>query len=246
MSRGTLYLIPATLGDLKAEIDSGLLDASLPAAVRSKTASLTTFAVENAKSARAYLKIVGIGRPIAELAITEFGHTPDDKSLKPLVDKLLRGIDVGVLAEAGCPGIADPGAQLARLAHAAGVRVVPLTGPSSILLALMASGLDGQRFAFAGYAPVKSPQREEFLKRLEARSTRERETQILIETPYRNGALMQALLTTLKSETRLCVALDLTLGTESIRMLRIGEWRKAPPTPCALDKKPAVFLFLAA
>ena len=246
MSTGTLYLIPATLGDLKADADAALLDASLPPAVRARAASLTTFAVENAKSARAYLKLVGMGRPIAELEITELGHAPDDKTLKPLVDKLLRGIDVGVLAEAGCPGIADPGAQLAHLAHLAQVRVVPLTGPSSILLALMASGLDGQRFAFAGYAPVKSPQREACLQQLEARSIRERETQILIETPYRNGAMMQALLATLKSDTRLCVAVDLTLATESVRTMRVDAWRKTPPAPGTLDKKPAVFLFLAA
>lgn len=245
MKAGTLYLIPATLADLKSEADAGLLDASLPAAVRAKTTTLTSFAVENAKSARAFLNSLGMGRPIAELDLTEIGHAPDEKTLKPLVDKLLRGIDVGVLAEAGCPGIADPGAQLVRMAHVAGVRVVPLTGPSSILLALMASGLDGQRFAFAGYAPVKSPQREAALKKLEIRSARERETQILIETPYRNGALFQALLAALKGETRLCVAIDLTLPGESVRTHRVSEWRAAPPALAALDKKPAVFLFLA-
>ena len=246
MNAGTLYLIPATLCDLKrSDANTALLDASLPAAVRARAASLNSFAVENAKSARAFLKIVGMGRPIAELDIVEIGHEPDEKTLKPLVDKLLLGIDVGILAEAGCPGIADPGAQLVRMAHAARVRVVPLTGPSSILLALMAAGLEGQRFAFAGYAPVKSPLREDFLKKLEARSIRERETQILIETPYRNTALMQALTTTLKSETRLCAAVDLTLATESIRTMHVGEWRRALPSLEALDKKPAVFLFLA-
>ena len=259
MSAGTLYLIPATLGDLKdaagsasetvtnsgATASATLIEASLPAAVRARALSLNSFAVENAKTARAFLKAIGVMRPIAELDISEIGHAPDEKSLKPLVDKLLRGIDLGVLAEAGCPGIADPGAQLVRLAHAQGIRVVPLTGPSSILLALMASGLDGQRFAFAGYAPVKSPQREASLKKLEARSARERETEILIETPYRNAALMQALLAALKPDTRLCVAVDLTLATESILTRRVSEWRKAPPAPALLDKKPAVFLFLA-
>lgn len=245
MNAGTLYLIPATLGDLKRGADAGLLDASLPPAVRATTTTLTAFAVENAKSARAFLKSLGMGRPIAELDLTEIGHTPDEKTLKPLVDKLLGGIDVGVLAEAGCPGIADPGAQLVRMAHVAGVRVVPFTGPSSILLALMASGLDGQRFAFAGYAPVKSPQREDALKKLETRSAREHETQILIETPYRNGALFQALLTALKSDTRLCVAIDLTLASESVHTHRVSEWRLAPLASAMLDKKPAVFLFLA-
>jgi 16S rRNA (cytidine1402-2'-O)-methyltransferase len=266
MSAGTLYLIPATLGGLKAadskdndltgeavkgsnpksEATSNLLDASLPAAVRGRAASLQCFAVENAKTARAFLKAIGTSRPIAELDINEIGHAPDEKNLKPLVDKLLRGVDIGVVAEAGCPGVADPGAQLVRLAHAQGIRVVPLTGPSSILLALMASGLDGQRFAFAGYAPVKSPLREAFVKNLEARSARERETQMLIETPYRNLALMQALTSSLKPDTRLCVAADLTLASETIITKRVSAWRAAPPAPAALDKKPAVFLFLAA
>ena len=245
VNAGTLYLIPATLGDLKGEADTGLLDASLPPAVRAKTTTLTAFAVENAKSARAFLKNLGMARSIAELDITEIGHTPGEKALKPLVDKLLGGVDVGVLAEAGCPGVADPGAQLVRMAHVAGVRVVPLIGPSSILLAVMASGLDGQRFAFAGYAPVKSPQREAALKKLETRSAREHETQILIETPYRNGALFRALLATLKGDTRLCVAIDLTLAGESVRTLRASEWRAAPPASATLDKMPAVFLFLA-
>ena len=260
MSAGTLYLIPTTLGDLKdaagsasetitnsgATAGATLIEASLPAAVRARALSLNTFAVENAKTARAFLKAIGVTRPIAELDITEIGHAPDEKTLKPLVDRLLRGIDIGVLAEAGCPGIADPGAQLVRLAHEKNIRVVPLTGPSSILLALMASGLNGQHFAFAGYAPVKAPQRDEFLKKLEGRSARERETQILIETPYRNGALVQALLAALKPDTHVCVAVDLTLTTESILTRRVSEWRKSPPAPALLDKKPAVFLFLAA
>lgn len=259
MSAGTLYLIPATLGDLKAgdtnssnpnnsapnAAAAGLLAWSLPPQVQQVAASLTCYGVENAKSARAFLKLTGTPKPLADMDIVEFGHHPDDNALKPLVDKLLGGVDVGVLAEAGCPGVADPGAQLARLAHAAGIRVVPLTGPSSILLALMGSGLDGQRFAFAGYAPVKSPQREEFIKKLEARSAREHETQIVIETPFRNRALWTALLATLSERTRLTRAVALTLPQESIVTRSVKEWRSVQPVDGALAKLPAVFLFLA-
>ena len=263
MSAGILYLLPATLGDIKSsnpkdggtqDTDGGtdrppetvdLIAWSLPPQVRNIATTLTCFGAENAKSARAFLKLAGLAKPLADVTIVEFGHHPDDNALKPLVDKLLGGIDVGVLAEAGCPGVADPGAQLARLAHAAGIRVVPLTGPSSILLALMASGLDGQRFAFAGYAPVKSPQREDFIKKLEARSARERETQILIETPYRNAALWAALLATLSERTRLTQAIALTLPGESVMTRSVKAWRAQPTADGALARQPAVFLFLA-
>ncbi len=245
MNPGNLYLIPTTLADLKAEASVGLVDWSLPGQVRSTAASLGCFAVENAKSARAFLKMIGIERPMQELEIVEVGHQPQDDTLKPLVGKLLGGINVGVLVEAGCPGVADPGAQLARLAHAAGIRVIPLTGPSSLMLALMASGLDGQRFAFGGYAPVKSPLREAFIKKLEARSRRESETQLLIETPYRNVALWGALLTTLQEQTRLTRAIALTLPQESVLTRTVAEWRRAPDPSAAFDKQPAVFLFLA-
>lgn len=252
MKPGTLYLIPATLGDLKSASAASLIEWSLPANVRQLAAGLACFGAENAKSARAFLKLVGTTSPIQSVDIIEFGHQPQDAALKPLVDKLLGGIDVGVLSEAGCPGVADPGAQLVRLAHAAAIRVVPLTGPSSILLALMGSGLNGQRFAFAGYAPVKSPLREEFIRKLEARSAREHETQILIETPYRNAALWQALLATLSEQTRLTCAVALTLPQESIKTRSVKEWRLAPggslvgsASGDTANKQPAVFLFLA-
>jgi len=251
---GTLYLVPATLGDLKtaqgAEAkdakDGGLLDTSLPPAVRARIATLTAYAVEDAKTARAFLKAVGTILPLQSIDIVEIGHQPDARQLKPLMDKLAQGVDVGVLSEAGCPGIADPGSQLARLAHGAGVKVVPLVGPSSILLALMASGLEGQRFAFHGYLPVKSPAREEAIRELETRSRRQRETEIVIETPYRNGALHQALIAQLKPDTWLCVAVDLTLPTERVITRRVAAWKQAPAGDLAPDKHPAVFLFLAA
>ena len=243
---GILYLVPATLGDLKTAQDAELLQASLPPAVRARIAALTVYAVEDAKTARAFLKACGTALPLQSIEMVEIGHTPEDAMFKPLLQKLAQGVDVGVLSEAGCPGIADPGSQLARLAHAAGARVVPLVGPSSILLALMASGLEGQRFAFHGYLPVKSPAREEAIRELEARSKRQRETEIVIETPYRNGALHQALIAQLKPDTWLCVAVDLTLGSERVQTRRVAAWRQAPAGDLAPDKHPAVFLFLAA
>jgi len=246
MSAGTLYLVPASLGDLKAAQEGSLLEASLPPAVRARIAGLGVYAAEDAKSARAFLKAAGTNSPMQAIEIIEIGHAPRDDDFKPLLAKLKAGVDVGMLAEAGCPGIADPGAALARLAHAAGIRVVPLVGPSSILLALMGSGLEGQRFAFNGYLPVKSPAREEAIRELEVRSRRLRETEIVIETPYRNGALQQALLASLKPDTWLCVAVDLTLATERIRTRRVSQWRSAPPAELAADKHPAVFLLLAA
>jgi 16S rRNA (cytidine1402-2'-O)-methyltransferase len=242
---GTLYLVPATLGDLKTEHDAALLEASLPPAVRVCIHQLTTYAAENAKSARAFLKAAGTALPLQELEIHEIGHQPQDAQLKPLLEKLSAGVDVGVLSEAGCPGIADPGSQLARLAHAAGARVVPLVGPSSLLLALMASGLEGQRFAFHGYLPVKSPAREEAIRELETRSRRQRETEMVIEAPYRNQALHQALIAQLKPDTWLCMAVDLTLPGERVITRRVSAWKKAPAADLAPDKHPAVFLFLA-
>jgi 16S rRNA (cytidine1402-2'-O)-methyltransferase len=249
MSLGTLYLVPATLGDLKngtAGEEAALLDASLPPAVRARIRILTTYAAEDAKSARAFLKAAGIARPLLEIEIIEIGHAPRDAELQPLLARLKQGVDVGMLAEAGCPGIADPGGTLARLAHAAGIRVAPLVGPSSILLALMASGLEGQRFAFHGYLPVKAPAREQAIRDLEARSRKDKETQIVIETPYRNGALGAALLATLKPDTWLCIAVDLSLPGERISTRRVAAWRQTAAAELAPDKHPAVFLFLAA
>ena len=246
MSTGTLYLVPATLGDLKAGLTPELLDASLPPAVRARIAALKVYAAEDAKSARAFLKAAGTDTPLQGIEIIEIGHAPEAAQLQPLIDKLLQGADVGMLAEAGCPGVADPGGLLARMAQAAGARVAPLVGPSSILLALMASGLEGQRFAFHGYLPVKSPAREQAIVELEGRSRRQRETEIVIETPYRNRALHQALIATLKSDTWLCAAIDLTLAGERIVTQRVAAWRKLSADQLAPDKHPAVFLLLAA
>ena len=168
-------------------------------------------------------------------------HTPP-ASVPRLLAPLREGRPLGLLSEAGCPAIADPGAALVEAAHAAGFRVVPLIGPSAITLALMASGLEGQRFAFCGYLPREARERARRIKELEQRSRREQETEIFIETPYRNDALLGALLDTCAPATRLCVAADLTLATESVRTHSVADWRRSRAT---LGKRPAVFLLLA-
>ena len=216
----TLYAIPTPVGGSPHE--------ALPAPAIEQIKRLKHFVVENAKSARAFLGALGM--PVRELVIEEIG------------DNRLEGGDIGLLSEAGCPAIADPGAKLIEAAHAAGYKVVPLVGPSSIVMALMASGLEGQRFAFCGYLPRESGERKKRIKELENRSRREAETEIFIETPYRNDAMLAALLEVCAESTRLCVAIDLTLPTESIRTRPVGELRKKP---FAIGKRPAVFLLLA-
>jgi 16S rRNA (cytidine1402-2'-O)-methyltransferase len=224
-----LYAIPAPLGGSPAD--------ALPARALQIVKSLNDFAVENAKSARAFLSAVGMPVPIQQLRIQELGES-SSSLLKPLRE----GRSMGLLSEAGCPAIADPGAGLVEAAHRAGFRVVPLVGPSSIVLALMASGLEGQRFAFCGYLPRESAQRAKRIRELEQRSRRERETEIFIETPYRNDPLLAALLECCSESTRLCVAADLTLPSESITTRTIAQWRRAA---ARIGKRPAVFLLLA-
>lgn len=226
---GVLYAIPTPLGASPEE--------SLPAGVLLTVRALRDFAVENAKSARAFLAAAGCDPKQA--SIRELG---DETDLAPLLAPLREGRGLGLLSEAGCPGVADPGARLVAAAHREGFRVVPLVGPSAIVLALMASGLQGQRFAFRGYLPRERGERERSIRELEARSRRERETQIVIETPYRSDALLQALIRTCAPATRLCVATDLTLATESVRTRAIARWREAGHT---IGKRPSVFLLLA-
>ena len=207
------------------------IDALPPGAIQT-VRSLRDFVVEDAKSARAFLGALGM--PVRELNIFEI----EADSLKPLRE----GRPLGLLSEAGCPAIADPGAAVVEAAHREGFRVVPLVGPSSITLALMASGLEGQRFAFCGYLPRENPDRKRKILDLERRSAREGETEIFIETPYRNDVLLQALVETCQPGTRLCVAADLTLPGEAISTKSVAQWRKAP---ARIGKRPAVFLLLA-
>ena len=221
-----LYCIPAPLGAAPRE--------ALPGPAITTIRSLGDFVVENAKSARAFLGALDM--PVRELSIKVIGEERDP--LAPLREKR----SLGLLSEAGCPAIADPGALLVEAAHREGFRVVPLVGPSSITLALMASGLEGQRFAFSGYLPRDAGQRVKRVRELEARSRKEAETEIFIETPYRNDAMVSSLLETCAPTTRLCVAADLTLPSESVATRTIADWRRAPP---AIGKRPAVFLLLA-
>ena len=222
-----LYAIPTPLG--------GEPQDALPAPALATIRSIKDFAVENAKSARAILGALGM--PVRELSIVGIEEKTD------LLAPLRAARPLGLLSEAGCPAIADPGAQLVEAAHREGFRVVPLIGPSSITLALMASGLEGQRFAFCGYLPREGAPRAKRIRELEIRSRRERETEIFIETPYRNEALFSALLEVCAPATRLCVAADLTLMTESVRTRTVGEWRRSKG---AIGRRPAVFLLLAA
>lgn len=233
---GTLYLIPVPLGSNNPR-------EVLPAPVFERIRPLTHFVVENAKSARAFLKAAGTDVPLQELALQELNEHTRADALEPMLAPLLANQDVGLLSEAGCPAVADPGANLVALAQARNIPVVPLVGPSSLLLSLMASGLNGQCFAFHGYLPTKDPERQKALRELERESREKRQTQIFIETPYRNRALFDTLLKTCSPQTRLAIATDLTLPGESIKTRRIDNWKKE--TPPEFERRPTVFLILA-
>jgi 16S rRNA (cytidine1402-2'-O)-methyltransferase len=232
---GELYLLPNTLGDSAAE-------AVIPAAALQRARSLDYFIAENPKSARAFLKRIGFPRPLQNLRIERLDHNTPSSEIAPLLEPVLGGRDGGLLSEAGLPAVADPGAALVRLAHEKGVRVVPLSGPSSVFLALSASGLDGQRFAFHGYLPVKRPALAAALRELERLSRRFRQTQIFIETPYRNDSTLAAMLGALSGDTLVCLAADLTLRAEMVKTRSVAAWRKEVPR---LDGRPTVFLLLA-
>jgi len=233
---GTLYLIPCPLGDTPAEL-------VLPAHTISVARQLRHFVVEHPKSARQFLSALKPKTPIQAMHFAELNeHTPAS-ALQTLLAPLLAGEDVGIISEAGCPGIADPGADLVNLAHKSGIRVVPLVGPSSLLLALMASGLNGQRFAFQGYLPVAEPERSQRIGQLETESAKRQQTQLFIETPYRNEKLFQSLLTKCRPQTQLCIASNLTLPDEFITTRPIDQWRKLPIPP--FHKRPTLFLLLA-
>ena len=241
---GTLYLIPNSLGP-------GALDEVLPASVRQTTAQLDYFIAENAKTARAFLKLVStthpLGKPLQEIEIRELNINTAASELPALLAPLLAGRHAGLVSEAGVPAVADPGADLVRLAHQKNIPVTPLVGPSSILLALMASGLNGQSFAFQGYLPTDSGQRANRLRQLEQRSRQEKQTQIFIETPYRNEAMLEAIANHCTSSTLLTVATDLTLATETVRTQPVQIWKNEMTAGRFPDfkKKPTVFLLLA-
>ena len=252
---GTLYLVPNTLGD---DARAEQLPWVLPSETIAQAAKLQHWIVEDAKTARALLKAIDSVSPLActiqEMQMSEWrGAARNAKyadAIKPtdLLKPLLNGMNMGLMSEAGMPGVADPGAELVLAAHQLGAQVKPLVGPSSILLGLMASGLNGQRFAFQGYLPHYTHERSAKLKQLEMESRKLEQTQIWIETPYRNTAMLATCLTTLAPQTLLCLGVDITLKSESINTHPIADWRKLYPNEAAcapLHNRPTVFLLLA-
>ena len=232
----TLFLIPTPLG----APDTPCL---LPHE-QAQIVGLTDFVVEAEKTARAHLKHLGVTTPIRELNLHTLNEHTNSQALPDLLAPLREGRDMGLLSEAGCPAVADPGANLVALAHQAGFEVKPLVGPSSILLALMASGANGQNFAFKGYLPAEKGARLTVLKALEQHSRQQNETALFIETPYRNDALLADAVQHLHPATRLCVACDLTLPSQTIISQTIADWRKLAALP-DLKKRPTIFVLWA-
>jgi len=234
MESGTLYMIPCTIAD-------GTAERVLPAYNRGIIDSLDYFIVENTRTARRFLAPMHLSRRIDDLEFRELNeHTTSEAEIESLVEPLLAGRSAGVISEAGVPGVADPGAVVAASCHRKGIKVVPLVGPSSILLALMASGQNGQSFAFNGYLPVKDAERAKRLRELCRRACTERQAQIFIETPYRNEALFKHILSTCDGSMRLTVAADISSDGEYIRTMNISHWRKAESP--SLHKRPAIFI----
>lgn len=230
---GSLYLIPIPIADAALY--------TLPAEISTHTLQIQHYFVENLRTARRFLKSLHPSIIIDNLSFSEIDkHEGADISL--LKKWLKEGHSVGILSEAGCPGIADPGAELAKVAHSIDAKVIPLTGPNSLILALMASGLNGQKFCFNGYLPVKDPERSQAIKTLEALSRKENQTQLFIETPYRNDALITDLLKHCQDGTRLCIAKNISAPDAYIKTKTVADWKKDTPV---LGKAPAVFLLLA-
>ena len=233
--RGSLYLLPNTLGDVAPE-------AVIPTAALDRARSLDYIIAEDPKAARAFLKRIAPTRPLQSIRVERLDHNTKGSDIPAFLEPLLAGSDAGLLSEAGLPAVADPGASLVRLAHEKGVRVVPLSGPSSILLALSASGLEGQRFAFHGYLPIAENELVSTLKECERQSRKLKQTQIFIETPYRNDRTLATMLRALAPATLVCVAADLTLESEAVKTRPVVAWRKETPQ---LKGRPTVFLLLA-
>jgi len=230
--KGKLYMLPVNL----SEAD---LQWAIPENVLKQTIGLKVFIVENIRTARRFLKKADRTIDIDQLLFFELNkHTPKD-SLHEMLQKAEEGLDIGLMSEAGMPGIADPGADIALLAHQKGIQVVALTGPSSVSLALAASGLNGQSFAFNGYLPIEKADRIKRLRDLENRSLRENQTQLFIETPFRNNQIITDILEACSADTLLCIAADITAETEFVKTAPIREWKKNKPD---INKRPAIFL----
>ncbi len=228
--KGKIYLIPTTLGEDVLH--------TIPPYVIQEIRRIETYIAERAKTARHFLKAVEIGKPLNMITVFELDKHNPKEGIEAFIQPALDGQDIGLLSEAGCPGVADPGAEVVSLAHRKGIEIVPLVGPSSILLALMASGMNGQSFTFHGYLPPKTGERTQALRKLEQKAPRT--TSIFIETPYRNQQMIETVIKTLHPQTRFCIAADLTLPTEYIVTKTIAEWKKT--TIPNLHKRPSIFL----
>ncbi len=231
-TQGKLYLIPTTLGD-NAPLEV------LPMSVKKIIELTNTFIVENEKTARRFIKKISSGKSQADLQIFHLNKFTDAIELPEFLEPCLKGINVGLLSEAGCPGVADPGADIVKLAHQKNIKVVPLVGPSSILMAMMSSGMNGQRFTFNGYLPIDKGERKKEIKRLERLSYEQNQSQIFIETPYRNNKMIEDLSHVLEKNTNICVACDITLPSEFIKTQSAMEWTK---NKVDLHKRPTIFI----
>ncbi len=229
--KGKLYLIPTTLGEIDAKI-------VLPDSVIARIQMLDEFVVEEIRTARRFLSPLKMSKPIKDLKFHELSEHTDPLRVPSFLESAEKGSDIGLLSEAGCPCVADPGSILVRAAHEMGIEVVPLVGPSSLMLTLMASGMNGQNFAFVGYLPKEQGARIQKIKELERTAKSKNQTQLFIETPYRNAHMVEDLLKNCQSDTRVCIAADLTLPTQFIQTKAVAEWRKSAPD---LGKKPTVF-----
>ncbi|NCD70322.1 SAM-dependent methyltransferase [Mucilaginibacter agri] len=236
MPTGTLYLIPVPLADAAAA------KSFTPYLVQTIN-SITEYIVENEKTARRFLKEAGLQIPQSQLILHDYGKHSRNNEIGTFFTGLMAGRDAGLMSEAGCPGVADPGADIVAEAHRRGIKVVPLVGPSSILLAIMASGFNGQSFTFHGYLPIDKGDRSRRLKELENLAERFKQTQLFIETPFRNNALLEEMLKTCKPNTRLCIVCNLTGEDELVKTQTIAAWKKATPD---LHKKPTIFLLFHA
>lgn len=232
-SKGKLYLLPAPLGD-------NAHSETMPISVKNKMDALNYYIAENEKTARRYIKKIAPEKSQPELKFWILNKRTEVSEIPTFLEACLNGKDMGLLSEAGCPGIADPGAEVVRIAHEKGIQVVPLVGPSSILLTMMSSGLNGQNFAFHGYLPIDKHEKKQEIKRLERISLEQNQAQIFIETPYRNEKFFEDLKQNLHPSTLLCIGCDVTLNSEYIKTQTITQWKKTKPD---LHKKPAIFIF---
>lgn len=230
--KGKLYLLPVMLGDNDP-------NEVLPITVSRTMDFINDYVVENSKAARKFIKAINPAKVQADLNLFELNKHTDEKEIKTFITPLLEGKNMGLMSDAGCPGVADPGAAVVKLAHENGIQVVPLVGPSSILLAMMASGMNGQSFAFNGYLPIDKSDKKQELKRLEKLSFDKNQSQIFIETPYRNNNILDDLISILQPNTHICVACDITLPTEYIKTATANQWKKIKVD---LHKRPCIFI----